>query len=421
MEALEGAWTRHDPGLPRPRGGPGDHRCEHPLRGRLPGARLRRAAGPHLPRADRAHGAPARRWHRTSESSARGAPLRATTGSWSWTSSCGPPAARSSLEGHRHPVCRPRGRPAARPLPAAGGTAPVCAGGPLGRYGRRIEGAWVESRCREHVARRSSRRAELRAAARVRPSPLAPEDGRELPRGGVCAHCGAPLQEGQQWCLAVRCLRARKPRRAPQPPTPGVLRARRRGPCRRCRRRGGGCAQRAQQRPAAGHGRAGPHRDTHGARHERPPHGPPLDALGKGGTAKKTGAGSASKGSANSLLFPPSSTGKPPKVPAPTATPKSTGGSTGESSTGSSGESTTTTPARSYGNQHLDDRIEIERANPARANRSCWTPTPPPPTTLTATPNPASATQRWRSTANPPPRGRRRCSRTPSPTWRRGC
>jgi hypothetical protein len=64
----------------------------------------------------------------------------------------------------------------------------------------------------------------------------------------------------------------------------------------------------------------------------------PTTTPGAGGvTGTHTSSG---KGSANSLLFPPSSASKPPKVPAPTATPKSTGGSAGES-TGSSGKSKT--------------------------------------------------------------------------------
>ncbi len=160
----------------------------------------------------------------------------------------------------------------------------------------------------------------------------------------MCAHCGAPLQEGQQWCLQCGACE------------PGSLGE-------RPSRRPLGALALAAAVLAAGaavavaaalNGHSSAPRPATVALAPTvtptvpatsvPPTGLP-STLGKGGTAKKTGAGSASKGSANSLLFPPSSTGKPPKVPAPTATPKSTGGSTGESSTGSSGESTTTTPA----------------------------------------------------------------------------
>jgi hypothetical protein len=72
-----------------------------------------------------------------------------------------------------------------------------------------------------------------------------------------------------------------------------------------------------------------------------------------------TGAGtstvphSASKGSANNLLFPPTSATKPPKIPVPAATPKSTGGSSGTpgEATNSPGGATTTTPATTKTNE----------------------------------------------------------------------
>ena len=56
-EALGRAGPVHRPGVPRPGDRPGDHRRQHPLRRRVSGPDVRRAAGPYLSRADRADGA----------------------------------------------------------------------------------------------------------------------------------------------------------------------------------------------------------------------------------------------------------------------------------------------------------------------------------------------------------------------------
>ncbi len=156
----------------------------------------------------------------------------------------------------------------------------------------------------------------------------------------MCAHCGAPLREGQQWCLQCGACEPGSLGERPSWRPLGALAL--------------GAAILAIGAAAAvaaalnGHSSApraatvalAPAVTTPAPAASVPTTGLPA-APGKSGAAK-TGTGSPSKGSANSLLFPPSSTGKPPKVPAPTATPKSTGGSTGESSTGSSGETSTT-------------------------------------------------------------------------------
>ncbi len=174
---------------------------------------------------------------------------------------------------------------------------------------------------------------------------LSPEGGQDLPRGGLCAHCGAPLQEGQQWCLQCGAC---EPGTLGERPNnwralgalalvAAILAA------------GAAVAVAAafnghSSAPRAATVALAPAVTSTAPAASVPTTGLP-PAPGKSGAAK-TGAGSSSKGSANSLLFPPSSTGKPPKVPAPTATPESTGGSTGESSSGSSGESTTPTSTK---------------------------------------------------------------------------
>lgn len=176
------------------------------------------------------------------------------------------------------------------------------------------------------------------------PSSLAPEDGQDLPRGGVCVHCGAPLQEGQQWCLQCGACEPGSLGERPSRWALGALAL-----AAAILAAGATVAVAAALNGHSSAPRAATVALAPAATPTAPAASVPTTGLpaapGKSGAATKTGAGSSPKGSANSLLFPPSSTGKPPKVPAPTATPKSTGGSTGESSTGSSGESTTTTPA----------------------------------------------------------------------------
>lgn len=172
------------------------------------------------------------------------------------------------------------------------------------------------------------------------PPSLSPEDGQDLPQGGLCAHCGAPLQEGQQWCLQCGACEPGTLGERPSWQPLGALAL-----VAAILAAGAAVAVAAafnghSSAPRAATVALAPAVTSTPPAASVPTTGLPA-APGKSGAAK-TGAGSSSKGSANSLLFPPSSTGKPPKVPAPTATPKSTGGSTGESSSGSAGESTTT-------------------------------------------------------------------------------
>ncbi len=159
----------------------------------------------------------------------------------------------------------------------------------------------------------------------------------------VCEHCGTPLQDGQQWCLQCGACE------------PGSL------------------GERPNWRPlstlallavllAAGAAVAGA---AALSKHKAAPHATALvlthPALGTStaappatplptttpGATSVGGAGThtSAKGSANNLLFPPSSATKPPKLPAPAPTPtpvpKASGGSTPAESTGS-----TTTPAK---------------------------------------------------------------------------
>ncbi len=154
----------------------------------------------------------------------------------------------------------------------------------------------------------------------------------------MCEHCGTPLQDGQQWCLQCGACE------------PGSL------------------GERPNWRPlstlallaallAAGAAVAGA---AALSKHKAAPHATALvlthPALGASTPAPTTptpgatsvgGAGThtSAKGSANNLLFPPSSTTKPPKLPSPASTPtpvpKASGGSTPAESTGSA-----TTPAK---------------------------------------------------------------------------
>lgn len=137
----------------------------------------------------------------------------------------------------------------------------------------------------------------------------------------TCAHCSAPLREDQEWCLQCGAcepasLRAPAPRRplAVLAVLAAVL--------------------------AAGAAVAGAAALTH----EPPPHRvvllsiaapqttpAPGGSAGLGGGPAAGGTHPATKGH-GSLLFPPASTAKPPKIPAPTGTPG--GGATGSSGSG---------------------------------------------------------------------------------------
>jgi hypothetical protein len=178
--------------------------------------------------------------------------------------------------------------------------------------------------------------------------PAAP--GQDSEQGHVCAHCGAPLKEGQQWCLNCGACEpgslGGRPNWRPLTVlalTATVL-----------------VAAAAVATAAALNQHSAP---SHPATVALTPTAPtattpaitptattPALPATPGATTPTPGAGgvsgtstSSGKGSANGLLFPPSSASRPPKVPAPTATPKSTGGSAGES-TGSSGKSKTSNP-----------------------------------------------------------------------------
>jgi hypothetical protein len=168
------------------------------------------------------------------------------------------------------------------------------------------------------------------------------------PRGRACAHCGTPLRDGQQWCLQCGACEPEGLGERPNwwPLTALALAA-------------AVLAAGAAVAVAAAFDKHAAPRATTVAlvpatpasttpTATAPATGLPATA-GKGAPAAGAGTGSASKGSAGNLLFPPASASKPPKVPAPTATPKATGGATGEA-TGATGEATgspgkSTTPA----------------------------------------------------------------------------
>jgi hypothetical protein len=156
----------------------------------------------------------------------------------------------------------------------------------------------------------------------------------------LCAHCGAPLREDQQWCLNCGACE------------PGSL------------------VERPNWRPLTALGltaavlAAGAAVAVAAAfnEHKSPPATVALVPATPAVTVPAattpatttpalpatppTSTAHAPKGSASNLLFPPSSTGKPPKISTPAATPKSSGGSSTGESTGSHGGSTTTAPAK---------------------------------------------------------------------------
>jgi hypothetical protein len=164
----------------------------------------------------------------------------------------------------------------------------------------------------------------------------------------ACAHCGAPLQEGQQWCLNCGACEpgslGERPNWRPLSAlalTAALLVA------------GAAIATAA----ALGKHNSSPHPATVALIPAKPalttpptastPTTPGLPASTS--PSAPAGAQSSPKGSstgsstANNLLFPPASATKPPKIPAPAATPKATGGSGAAGKSGS--ESTATTPA----------------------------------------------------------------------------
>jgi hypothetical protein len=154
------------------------------------------------------------------------------------------------------------------------------------------------------------------------------------PHEHTCTHCGVPLQEGQRWCLQCGGCEpgslGERPRWRPLTVLAlfaAVLAA------------GAAVAVGA----ALSRHKVTPHARVLALTPAPPVATPTTPALattpGAAGAAKATG-----KGSAGKLLFPPASASKPPKIPAPAATPKSTGGAAGESSTG-----TSTTPATTTG------------------------------------------------------------------------
>ncbi len=178
------------------------------------------------------------------------------------------------------------------------------------------------------------------------PDPAAP--AQPSAQGHTCAHCGAPLQEGQQWCLQCGACEPGSLGERPdwRPLTVLALLA----------------AFLAAGAAVAGaaalskHGKAAPRATALAPTHPAPgvggttpttPAAPTTpSATGAGGTGTHTSP----KGSANNLLFPPSSTAKPPKLPSPAPTPESSGSSnapepsgSGESSGSGSGS---TTPAK---------------------------------------------------------------------------
>jgi hypothetical protein len=167
--------------------------------------------------------------------------------------------------------------------------------------------------------------------------------GFEGPPTPTCAHCGTPLQEGQQWCLQCGACEPGSLGERPdwRPLTTLTLIA----------------AFLAAGAVAAGAAALSKHNTTAprttalaptpvpGASTPTPTAPLPTTTPGANG-AGAAGTHTSSKGSPNNLLFPPSSTAKPPKLPSPAPTPtpvpKAGGGSTPAEPTGSTTGSTTT-------------------------------------------------------------------------------
>ena len=286
---------------------------------------------------------------------------------------------------------------------------------PSGAANRR-DRAWAGVRVSSFPARGRFQR--LLAEPAATPAPSA---------GHVCPHCGTPLQEGQQWCLHCGACEPGSLGERPnlRPLTVLALTA-------------AILALGAAVAVAAAineHG-AAPHSNTVAL----VPATTPTTALPHHARAHGDDARHGRRDEPPQLLQrlqpavpTPSSTTKPPKVTAPTPTPKASGesGSAGESSGSSkssgsgSGSHDDAVENHHHRNRHLDDRIEKSKEGSSGKGEQ---PTPILLDTNAATtynpynyPNPASAIPGWRSTGNPRPRGRRRCRRTPSPTWRRGC
>jgi hypothetical protein len=159
-------------------------------------------------------------------------------------------------------------------------------------------------------------------------------------QGHVCAHCGTPLQDGQHWCLHCGACE------------PGSLGERPNlGPLKVLALTAAILALGAAVAVAAAiKEHNAPRSHTVALVPATTPTTPvpttPAPAATTptpGGTGGATAPHSTSKGS--NLLFPPSSTAKPPKVTAPTPTPKAGDESKTPPSSGS-GTSSTTTPSK---------------------------------------------------------------------------
>ncbi len=183
--------------------------------------------------------------------------------------------------------------------------------------------------------------AEGRAGGPESPPPAQPSGSEGTPTP-TCAHCGAPLQEGQQWCLQCGACApgslGERPNWRPLTTLTLVAAFLAAGAV------AAGAAALSQHNTTAARTTALAPTPAPGAGTPTPTAPLPTTTPGATGTGT-AGTHPSSKGSSNNLLFPPSSTTKPPKLPSPTSTPtpvpKLGGGSTPAESTGSA-----TTPAK---------------------------------------------------------------------------
>jgi hypothetical protein len=186
--------------------------------------------------------------------------------------------------------------------------------------------------------------------------PVSPEGAPEGSTPGqaaaahTCAHCGAPLQAGQQWCLQCgACEPGSLEERPHWRPLAALALAATLLAAGAVVAGAAALDKRNSAKPQAVVALvpATPKAATPTAPAVPATPGGAGAAGGVGGVGGPAGAGgskSSGKGSTGGLLFPPSSTTKPPKIPAPTPTPNSGGGASSTEPT-----STTEPPASGGG------------------------------------------------------------------------
>ena len=373
--------------------GAGDHRREHPLRRRLPSARLRGAAGTHLSRADRALAAGERSAPHVGEF-AHG--MTFTRYYW-----------QLELDSQM----RPTGReivPGGPPPRAEGAASAVLLGA------GKLQESEIVSPSYSPIPRGLSAAADRGAAgaepdaqrirterrrARLARSPCA------RPGARTCANCGAELQDGQDWCLQCGAGDARQPRFRRARMALGDDRAGGHRRARAGRRRGRLCRAHQVQPPHAGRGRV----VTVAQAPATVLPGTPTPGVPTTPRARTTPPASVPRG-AGTPTTDQTARGQShaPKIPLTAPTPKPSAHDPAENQASPAGHGRIRRPNRA-----------AEQEPPNRL-RSCSTRTPPAPTTPMAIRRAGSATRAWRSTTKPRPRWTARVNPAVAPRMARG-